>query len=157
LAGYRFLTTWLLDAPREDCWDAIWESDRWPEWWRGVVEAVETDPGTPCGVGRRGRYAWRSRIPYPVRFEVLATAVERPTLLAGTASGELEGTGTWRFMEEDGVTAVIYEWNVRTTKPWMNAVAPIAAPVFRWNHDRVMRWGGEGLARRLGCRLLAAG
>ncbi|GIK76449.1 MAG: hypothetical protein BroJett022_01390 [Actinomycetes bacterium] len=157
MASYEFLTTWLLDAPREEVWEAIWDSGRWPAWWRGVVEVVEIDPGTPCGVGRRGRYLWRSRIPYPVRFEMVSTAVEPPTLLAGEASGGLEGIGRWRLFEQDGATAVIYEWNVRTTKPWMNAVAPLAAPAFRWNHDRVMRWGGEGLARRLGCRLLASG
>jgi hypothetical protein len=29
--------------------------------------------------------------------------------------------------------------------------------VFEYNHGAVMRWGGEGLARRLGVRLLAAG
>ena len=54
------------------------------------------------------------------------------------------------------MTAVVYEWNVHTTKPWMNAIAPLAAPVFAWNHDWVMRNGGEGLARLLDCRLLAA-
>jgi uncharacterized protein YndB with AHSA1/START domain len=154
---YRFLTTWLLEAEREPVYELIWDSARWPEWWPGVTAAVEIAPGGPDGVGRRGRYEWRSRIPYPVRFEVVATAVERPRLLSGDASGGLEGTGTWRFLEEDGVTAVLYEWNVRTTKPWMNAVAPLAGPIFRWNHDQVMRWGGEGLARRLGCRLLATG
>jgi hypothetical protein len=37
----------------------------------------------------------------------------------------------------------------------MNRLAPLARPVFGWNHDVVMRWGGEGLARRLGGRLLA--
>ena len=42
-----------------------------------------------------------------------------------------------------------------TTKPWMNLLAPIARPVFEWNHDWVMRNGGEGLASLLGCRLLA--
>jgi hypothetical protein len=54
------------------------------------------------------------------------------------------------------VTAVLYEWNVRTTKPWMNAVAPLARPVFEWNHNWVMRNGGAGLAGLLGCRLLAS-
>ena len=39
----------------------------------------------------------------------------------------------------------------------MRAVAPLARPVFDYNHDVVMRWGGEGLADRLGARLLAAG
>jgi len=156
VAGYEFLTTWVLDAPREDVWDALWESERWPEWWRGVVEATEIDPGTPCGIGRRGRYAWRSRIPYPVRFEVVSTVVERPRALAGEASGELEGTGRWSLLEDDGNTVVIYDWRVRTTKRWMNLASPIARPIFRWNHGRVMRWGGEGLARHLGCRLLAS-
>ena len=112
-------------------------------------------PGTPCGVGRRGRYAWRSRIPYPIRFEVVSTGSSGRSL-EGEASGGLEGVGRWRFFEQDGATAALYEWNVRTTKPWMNAVAPLAAPVFRWNHDQVMRWGGQGLARHLGCRLLAS-
>ncbi len=44
----------------------------------------------------------------------------------------------------------MYEWNVKTTKAWMNLLAPIAGPVFRWNHDTIMRWGEEGLKMRLG-------
>ena len=59
------------------------------------------------------------------------------------------------LFEEDGVTAVTYEWNVHTTRAWMNALAPIARPIFAVNHDFVMRNGGEGLARLLGTRLLA--
>ena len=55
------------------------------------------------------------------------------------------------------MTAVVYDWQVATTKRWMNLLSPIARPVFEYNHDVVMRWGGEGLARRLGARLLAAG
>ena len=156
MASYEFLTTWVLDAPREDVWDAIWESELWPEWWPGVVEAVELDPGTPCGIGRRGRYAWRSRIPYPVRFEVVATEVERPFTLGGEATGDLEGTGVWSFDELGGATTVTYAWRVQTTKRWMNAVSPFARPIFRWNHDYVMRQGGRGLARHLGCRLIAS-
>jgi hypothetical protein len=98
---------------------------------------------------------WRSAIPYPVEFEVVTTRVERPRLLEGAASGGLEGTGTWRLFAEGGATAVLYEWDVRTTKRWMNLAGPVAGPVFRWNHDWVMRRGGEGLARLLGARLVA--
>ena len=124
-----------------------------------MISAVETDPGTPGndGTGRRGTYEWRSRVPYPVRFAVEVTRVARPSLLAGRASGELAGTGTWRFFEHSGMTAVVYEWDVATTKAWMNVIGPLAAPVFEWNHDWIMRRGGEGLAARLGVRLLAAG
>ena len=70
-----------------------------------------------AGLGQVGRYVWRSRIPYPVEFEIVTTRVEQPHLLEGHASGGLEGVGRWRFFEQDGVTAVVYEWNVPTTKP----------------------------------------
>jgi len=83
------------------------------------------------------------------------TRVERPHLMEGEASGELAGTGRWRFFEDRGVTAVTYEWDVRTTRSWMNSLAPLLKPVFKWNHDVVMGWGGENLARHLGARLVA--
>ena len=44
---------------------------------------------------------------------------------------------------------------MRTTQWWMNLLAPVARPVFKANHDYVMRNGGEGIAKLLGARLLA--
>ena len=155
MAEYRFLTTWLLEAERERVWDAIYDSDAWPEWWRGVVEAERLAEGDEHGIGQYGRYVWKAKLPYKVEFFVRSTLVERPYLLEGEASGELAGTGRWRLFEQDGITAVLYEWNVRTTKAWMNLLAPVARPVFALNHDYVMRSGGECLAKRLGVRLLA--
>ena len=160
MPSYSFLSTWCLEAPREPVWKAIWESERWPEWWRGVVAAQKLAEGDASGLGQVGRYTWRSRLPYDLDFQMTTTRVEEPYLLEGEAEGELAGVGRWRLFEQDGdshVTAVVYQWNVSTTKPWMNLLAPIARPVFEWNHDWVMRNGGEGMARLLGCRLLAAG
>jgi uncharacterized protein YndB with AHSA1/START domain len=154
---YRFLTTWLLECERPRVWDAIYESEAWPEWWRGVKVAEKLAEGDERGIGQRGRYVWRSKIPYAVEFEIRTTRVEPPHLLEGEATGGLEGTGRWRLFEQGDVTAVLYEWNVRTTKAWMNLIAPLARPVFEWNHDWVMGNGGGGLAELLGCRLLAAG
>ncbi len=37
----------------------------------------------------------------------------------------------------------------------MNLLAPVARPIFKANHDYVMRNGGEGIAKLLGARLLA--
>ena len=103
------------------------------------------------------RIAWRSRIPSDLEFEFVVRDLDEPCAMSGEARGELSGTGHWRLFEQDGITAVTYEWNVRTTKAWMNALAPVARPIFEYNHNVVMRWGGEGLAQRLGCNLLAAG
>lgn len=135
----------------------IEDAARWPEWWRGVVRVDELDPGGPGRVGARFAIEWRSRLPYPLGFEFTVETVDPPCCMRGSAVGELEGHGVWRLYEDLGVTAVVYDWQVSTTKRWMNLLSPIARPVFDYNHDVVMRWGGEGLARRLGVRLLAAG
>jgi hypothetical protein len=105
----------------------------------------------------RYRIAWRSRVPYQLEFDFEVVDLDEPRSMHGVAGGALTGMGHWRLYEQDGVTAVTYEWNVETTKLWMNVLGPLARPVFEYNHDIVMRWGGEGLARRLDCNLLAAG
>jgi uncharacterized protein YndB with AHSA1/START domain len=154
MASYSFLTTWILDAPRESVWDAIYEVESWPAWWRGVKRVDKLEHGNGDGVGARYRHEWRSVIPYPVRFETRITGIERLHLIEAEADGELAGTGRWRFFD-GSATVVTYEWNVRTTRPWMNLLAPVARPVFRWNHNVVMHKGGAGLADLLGARLLA--
>jgi uncharacterized protein YndB with AHSA1/START domain len=155
MAEYRFLTTWLIEAERERVWDAIYESERWPEWWKGVEEAEKLEEGDEAGVGQFGRYVWKAKLPYRVEFFIRTTNVERPHLLEGDATGELAGVGRWRLFEEGGLTAVVYDWNVGTTRAWMNLLAPLAKPAFKGNHDYVMRNGGRGLAELLGARLLA--
>ncbi|HWP33412.1 MAG TPA: SRPBCC family protein [Solirubrobacterales bacterium] len=158
MADYSFLTAWLLESPRQPVWEAIYDQASWPSWWRGVEEAEEIRGGEEDGgVGTMSRMVWKSLLPYRVEFEVTTTRVEPPHLMEGEAVGELTGVGRWRLYEHESVTAVLYEWNVATTKAWMNLVAPVARPVFEWNHDWVMARGGEGLARLLGCRLLASG
>jgi uncharacterized protein YndB with AHSA1/START domain len=157
MAQYEFLTTWCLDAPIDRVWDALYESERWPEWWRGVERVQVLEPGDADRVGELSRYTWKSRLPYRLEFDMRTTRVERPFLVEGTAQGELAGQGRWRLFEARGTTAVTYEWTVETTERWMNLLAPLARPVFAWNHDVVMRNGGVGLARRLGANLLVAG
>ena len=156
MARYRFLTTWLLEAPRQECWDVLQDVLGWPEWWPGVESVDQIDVGDERRVGSLHRVRWRARPAYSVELEFLVEEVREPALMSGRSSDDLEGTGTWRLMELDGVTAVLYEWDVRTTREWMNALAPLARRLFVRNHERIMRQGGEGLARRLGVRLLAA-
>jgi len=157
VARYSFLTTWVLETPIEPVWDAIYDTDAWPAWWPGVTRVDELVPRGEGGVGGVSRFTFRSRLPYDLTFEMRSTRVERPRLMEGVASGELAGVGLWRFFSSGAATAVVYEWDVETTARWMNAFAPIARPLFAWNHDHVMRSGGEGLARLLGARLLASG
>jgi uncharacterized protein YndB with AHSA1/START domain len=154
---YSFRTTWVLAAPIERVWDVLAENERWPEWWRGAESVQVLEPGDADRVGELASYTWRARLPYRLEMDIRTTRVERPELCEGRVSGGLRGLGRWRLEEDAGRTTVTFEWQVATANRWMNALAPLARPVFRSNHDWVMRNGGSGLARRLGVTLVAAG
>ncbi|SCK27586.1 SRPBCC family protein [Vogesella sp. LIG4] len=149
MAEYRFCTQWRFDAPLEEVWRVIYDVRSWPQWWQGVEEVLELAPGDAAGVGARQRYVWKGALPYRLSFDVHITAVQPLALLVGRASGEVEGVGCWQFSREQGATVVRYLWQVRTTRRWMNWLAPLARPLFEWNHDYLMEAGRRGLCRQL--------
>ncbi len=150
MADYSFVTRWRFRSPLEPVWDSIYHSEAWPAWWRGVERVERVEEGDERGIGTLQLYTWRSKLPYRLAFHMRLTRVEPLSLIEGEAVGELTGRGLWRFTQEGDVTRVQYDWNVVTTKPWMNLLAPLARPVFKWNYDVVMDWGADGLARKLG-------
>ncbi|MEO8538379.1 MAG: SRPBCC family protein [bacterium] len=149
-ARYTFTTTWRVHAPAQLAWDVIAKPLEWPSWWKGVVAVEELEAGEPNGMGALHRYAWKSALPYKLIFEMRVTGVDEPDRLTGRASGELEGDGAWTFMPDGEVTVVRYSWDIETTRPWMNAFAPLLRPAFEWNHDWVMNSGATGLETLLG-------
>jgi uncharacterized protein YndB with AHSA1/START domain len=154
MAEYHFVSTWQIQAPIEQVWEEISHSERWPDWWKYVVGVEELEPGAADGVGKRQRLLFRTRLPYTLGFEIRVIRVQPPSELEAEATGELEGTGRWTLTSADGGTLVRYYWDIHTTKRWMNLLAPVARPAFKWNHDELMREGGESLARRLGADLV---
>jgi Polyketide cyclase / dehydrase and lipid transport len=154
MADYHYVTTWRIKAPIERVWEEIVHLERWPSWWKYVVRVVELEPGAADGVGKRQRVLLRARLPsYTLGFDTRTTRVQPPTALEADATGGLEGTGRWALAPDDGGTLVRYTWDIRTTGWLMNLLAPVARPVFDWNHGQLMREGGQGLARRLGVEL----
>ncbi len=151
---YNFTTVWKLTAPLEMVWKEINEPQDWPIWWKGVENVTELQPGDELGVGSVKRFTWKSKLPYRLSFDSRVTVVEPMSRIEGVAFGELDGKGVWTFTFENGYTLARYHWMVKTTKPWMNLLAPIARPAFEWNHNVIMNWGGVGLAKRLGCELV---
>lgn len=149
LKSYEFVTIWRVAVPIETVWNEIYHSEDWPSWWKGVERVVEIQKGDDSGVGSVRRYTWKSKLPYRLTFDMKTVRVEPPTLLEGIASGELDGRGLWRFTTEGNKTVARYDWQVHTTKAWMNVLAPIARSAFNWNHDVIMGWGAEGLSKRL--------
>lgn len=154
-SSYQFITVWKLDAPLESVWAEIKDSESWPSWWRGVLSVEKLRDGDDSGVGAVHRSTWRSALPYNLQFDSEVVGIDEPCSIEVRAFGELEGSGIWTLTSEpDGSTLVRYDWRVETNKAWMRVLAPIMKPFFRWNHDVIMAWGGEGLARKLNCKLI---
>src|SRR3954451_6667154 len=155
MTDYAFATTWDLEAPIELVWAALGDVERWREWFPVVRDVRQVEPGGSEGVGRVLEMTARSTLPYDLTVRLQVTRVEAPRLLELTALGDLDGWGRWTLAEDEGVTTARFEWRVATTKPWMNAVGPVARPVLAWNHDVAMTAAGRGLARHLDARLLS--
>ena len=156
MADYHYVSTWQLQAPIEQVWTAITDLEHLPAWYTGVREAQELAPGDAQGVGRRVRYVIKGRLPLRLAFEATTTRSVPPRDQELRAQGELAGTGRWSLDQQGEVTTVGYRWDVRTTRPWMNLLAPLARPLFTWNSRGVMLHAGQGLARFLGVPLVNA-
>lgn len=152
---YFFVTRWQIKAPVERVWDAIYNSLEWPEWWKGVKAAKLVERGDERGINGIREYTWKSVLPYKLRFNSRLTERDDYKRLHGVAYGELEGEGTWHFYEKDGITYLQYDWKVYTNKKWMNLLSFLLKPLFKYNHDVVMKWGAKGLAKKLHAELIS--
>lgn len=150
---YHFFSTWVIAAPQQAVWDAIVDSVSWPTWWRGVLRVSEIEAGDSNGIGNLRRYAWRSVLPYTLEFDIRTIKIRPIVELGGAASREVQGTGCWTLNSHHGNTLITYDWHVRTTGKWVNAIAPFFGGVVRWNHDVIMNWGAHGLAHLLNAKL----
>ena len=151
-SDYAFVTRWTIPAPLDRVWQELTQPEVWPVWWRGVERVELIRPGDATGIGAVRRYTWRSRLPYRLTFTMETTRIEPQRLIEGRATGELDGLGVWTLTPSPQGTDLRYDWRVAATKPWMKLAAPIAKPLFAWNHDVVMEWGRQGLLKRVAPR-----
>lgn len=154
MVNYNFLTIWRFDAPLEDVYEVIRDADKYHLWWKGQSPVETIRNGNGLGVGTVKRFRTRSVLPYSLVYDGTVLDVEPLKKIEGKTVGDLKGHGIWLFEKDNDHTVASYYWNVKTEVGWMNKLAPVLKPVFEWNHDVVMRWGAEGLARYLGCELI---
>lgn len=157
-ARYHFLSNYRYAGDPDGVWATVVAVDAWPEWWSWIrqVEVVRAANGDD-GTGPVYRSTVRAPAGYHLVFETEAIAFEPLRSIDVLATGELQGRGRFGLESRgDGELEVWFAWLVETTKRWMSALAPVARPVFSWNHDRIMDAFGTGLAARTGARLLSS-
>jgi hypothetical protein len=155
MAHFEFFTLWQFKAALEPIWQCIYEGEKWPSWWKGVKQVEVIKRGGPDSVGMVMNHVWISALPYTLRFQIEITKVEPMKVIEVASKGELAGTGVMSFSTQGDDVIVRFDWRVDTTEWWMNLIAPLASPLFRWNHAVIMDWGAKCLAERLHVKLLS--
>lgn len=149
MTQFILVTDWHFTQPLDRVWALIEKVEDWPGWWRAVKRVETIRKGDETGLGAVRRITWATALPYTLTFDIEVTKVEKHDCLEDRTHGEFDGVGLWNFHDEPEGTHVRYLWRVEVTKPWMHLFAPVLAPVFAWNHNKVMRWGLEGARKRL--------
>lgn len=147
---YCFHTVWWTPTNVERVWETLAHYAAWPTWWSGIRKVEVLRQGDESGVGTVLCQGWRSRLPYTLVFDLEMIQIESKRLLEGRASGDLEGICKWTFAPVNGGTEIRFDVNVRPGRWWMNLPVPFAPRIVRANFETIMRWGREGLERKLG-------
>jgi hypothetical protein len=142
---YHFVTDWRFRAPLQKVWSVVLDIERYPDWWKNF-RRVKITRGDGKSVGSVIECEVRGSLPYSLKYalEVWEADEYRQILLRST--GDLVGSGRWEFSEaEPSIVKAIYSWDVATTNPILNLVAPLAKRALARNHERVMANGYAAL------------
>lgn len=149
-ASYSFTSRWSVPLAAPRVWDEVERMLR-PgadgTWWPGVrIEA----PAASLAPGEHLLLAVRSPLGYRLRVRLTIDAVDPGRSLAASSDGDLQGTGCMT-VEPAGEEAsvLVFDWDVATARPWMNATAWLLRPAFERAHSHVMAAGERGLRARL--------
>lgn len=144
-APLDLVSHWHIAAPVERVWAALADIDTWPRWWPGVRAVRTLVPAGADGLGGRRLVRWATRLRGDIEIELEAVELLRHERIRGRCSGALRGEGLWLLHAEGTCTALTCVWRLELGGPWMRWLAPL----LRWNHEVLMRAGGDGLARHL--------
>jgi hypothetical protein len=144
---YHFVSHWRIRGPVRLVYDILKDGENYCQWWRPAY--VRTDAfGT-----KKVRALVRARLPYTLDFTTELVREDPPHEIEIRASGELAGRGLWRLNENSGDVAVTFYWDVHAEKPWVKLLSPVLKPLFRWNHDWVMKTGEGRLQEEMDRRI----
>lgn len=138
-SSYHFVTHWRIRGAIGRVYAVLRDGAGYSTWWRPAYRLTE-DVGS-----RKVRSVVRGWLPYTLDFTTELVREEPPKEMELRATGDLVGRGLWRLRQSGPVTEVDFFWDVQATKPLIRRLSFLLKPLFRWNHDWVMRVGEMGL------------
>ena len=150
---YHFVARWRVEASCGEVADILGDPLALPRWWPAVyLEARETRPGDPRGLGRRVALRTRGWLPYTLGWNLEVVDSRYPNGFTIVARGDLDGRGVWTIEQDGRFTSVTYDWRVRADKPLLRRLSMALKPLFEGNHRWAMAQGEESLRLELARR-----
>jgi len=144
---FEFHSVWHIPADLITVWNHIGGVSSMPTWWPSIKEVrVLRGPELPVTIGTKAQYVVHAPL-YALTYETEVIEVETGKRILARSQGDLSGTGCWTFKEGAGDIQVAFEWRVEITPPWLKVASrlPLARPIMRYFHNRVMQQGEAGL------------
>ncbi len=147
---YNFLTTWRVNATKDEVYRLLEDVDALAIWWPSVYLDVKVrDKGLPGGVGKLVELYTKGWLPYALRWKFRVTETNFPNGFSLQALGDFIGTGVWNF-QQDGQTCIItYDWRISAEKPLLKKLTRLLRSAFSANHEWAMRKGLQSLKLEL--------
>jgi hypothetical protein len=153
---YNLVSHWRVQGTAAEVYDVIVNVEDVTRWWPAAFLQVEPiQPGDENGVNKVVRLKTTGFLPYTLRWVASIASADYPNGFLLHVSGDFNGTGEWRFEEDDGWVNVTFEWNIRVDKPGVAQLSPILKPIFAANHRWAMARGEESLRIELARRRAA--
>lgn len=138
---YHFITHWKVRGPIRLVYDILKDGEHYDRWWKPAYVK------TSVAGARQVRALVRAKLPYTLDFTTELVREDPPREIEIRALGELAGRGLWKLEEKGDEVSVTFYWDVSAEKPLVKLLSPVLKPLFKWNHDWVMRTG-EGQLRK---------
>ena len=142
-SDYHFVTHWRVRGPIQKVYEILRDGPGYFRWWRpAYVRSEEVGP-------KKVESLVRAKLPYTLRFTTEVVRERPPDEFEIRATGELSGTGLWKLRQSGETTEIDFFWDVRAEKALVRWLSPVFKPLFRWNHDWVMKMGERGLQEQV--------
>ena len=140
---------WQITAPADQVWAVLTQFVDWPRWWPQVRSSRTIRQGGMDGLGGKYQIAWTIFWPKPLTIELEVIEALRFERLRARMFGRPRGESIWLLRSEGGTTNITHVWRFEFARTGIRWLAPLLAPLLRWNHQRVMRAGAAGLTAHL--------
>ena len=140
-SAFVYDKTFSFEVSRDSLWDALNDTERFPEWWPWLRSFDAT--GSKLAPGTIAHCAVRAPLPYTLEFAVRVVDVVAGESIDTVVSGDLAGPARLVVAGDDGQSSARLTWSVQLQLPFLSAASRVARPVLLWAHDRVVSTGVE--------------